>query len=87
MFACVHLGAPLCRRVNSGARCSTRARKGVVVFIRFRLGSLGRLWGLSVSFGFASGVPKGRQVHSVSREFSPALLALAGFIQFRVHSP
>ena len=40
MFALFHSGAPRGRRVHSGSRRLTRARLGVVKFIRVCVGSL-----------------------------------------------
>ena len=71
-------------RVQSGSRRFTRTRIGIVVFFWNRVGSLGRAYRSSGSFGFAwarLGATRGSRVHSGYREFTGA-----GQVLRRVHS-
>ena len=64
-------------------------RQWVVGFVFFRAVSLPRAYGSSGSFRVAwvySGEPRGRQVYSGSRWFTPARLAVVGLIKVRVGS-
>ena len=96
-----HSGAPSGFWVHSGVRRFTPARlavvgvrvgylwraRGVVGFIRVRIGSLGRAIGSLGSFGFTwvlSGPPRSRRVHSRSRSFTREGLGVFGFIRVRV---
>ena len=78
------------RGVHSRSRVFTRERLGVVAFIRFRVGSLGRAKLSLGLFRFAwvhSGALRFRcRVQSDSRGFAPARIAVVVFIPVRVGS-
>ena len=81
-----HTAAPCGHRVHSDLRKFTRARIGVVGFIRVRVE---RALGSLVSFGFAwvhSGVPRCLRVHSGSLGFTRVRPLVVEFILFRVAS-
>ena len=71
--------------MSFGSRGFTRARQGVVGFIRVRVGSLCRDKGLLSSF-CNMGAPSGRRVHPDSRVFTRARHGVVGFIRIRVFS-
>ena len=82
-LALVQLCANIRFSVHSSSRGLTPARIGVVWV---RVGSLGRAYESSGSFGFAWFNTGGPRVHSCSRGFTRASLVFVGFFRVRVGS-